>query len=154
MHGGDLFNCAHAAAHRRRTKRTRILEHFLAGFPSRQLCRRCVCLLRGSRRGLRILLRSGLRVCALIVVSCRPALCNTVSWWRRQFGFRLELDPCQGPVPLAVCGLCALGCSPTRVLHASLQALPCDNPGALVGKHEGACSANFGGKFTRRFCMP
>ena len=95
--------CVHAAAHRRCTKRTRILEHFLAGFPSRQLCRRCVCLLRGSRRGLRILLRSGLRVCALIVVRCRPALCNTVSWWRRH---------CPG---LGVCARLGFGWSSTLV---------------------------------------
>ena len=75
---------AHAAAHRRLTKRTRILEHFLGGLPSRQLCRRCVCLLRGCRGGLRLLLRSCLRVCALAVLRCRPALCNPVSLWLRR----------------------------------------------------------------------
>ena len=155
--------CAHAAAHRRRTKRTRILEHFLAGFPSRQLCRRCVCLLRGSRRGLRILLRSCLRVCALIVVRCRPALCNTVSWWRRHcpglgvcarlgFGWSSTLVRFLFPLQFVVCA----HLDAHRHVFCTLRyrRCPVNNPGALVGKHEDACSANLGGKFTRRFCMP
>ena len=29
-----------------------------------------------------------------------------------------------------------------------------NNPGALVGRHEDARSANLGGKFTLRFCVP
>ena len=104
--------CAHAAAHRRRTKRTRILEHFLAGFPSRHLRRRCVCVLRGSRRGLRIfgwtshLVRSLCPPPFLLcvhIVSDRLVFCALCCWLFRRCSRRRSAG-----WGLCLCRLCLL----------------------------------------------